>query len=365
MEPRWRDGLEARARELLPEPVFRYLQQGARAGVTTSEAVAAWDALRWVPRVFTDTSTVRTGTTLLGTEVTAPLGIAPTTLQRAVHPDGELAMARAAAAEGSLMVVSSNAGTGFAEIGATGVAWWVQCYLPQDRSLAQPLLERAREAGARAVVLTVDTPVVGTKYDGDGPAVWDVTDPSLLRVNFGDGYDDSAAAAAKALDLGPADIAWLRETTGLPVVVKGVLDGAGAVQAAEAGAAAVWVSNHGGRQLDRAVATATALPEVAAALEHAGGATEVYVDGGVRTGWHVAFATALGARAAFVGRAPLHALADSGEGGVRRLLAELRTELVETLRLAGCASPADTRGRARRGIPGDQRPGADLRERSL
>jgi 4-hydroxymandelate oxidase len=345
VEPRWRDGLEARARELLPEPVFRYLQQGARAGVTTSEAVAAWDALRWVPRVFTDTSTIRTGTTLLGTELTAPLGIAPTTLQRAVHPDGELAVARAAAAEGSLMVVSSNAGTRFADIGATGVAWWVQCYLPQDRTLAEPLLGRASEAGARAVVLTADTPVVGTKYDGGGPTVWQVTDPSLLRVNFGEGYDDDAPAAAKALDIGPGDVAWLRETTGLPVVVKGVLDGPGAVLAAESGAAAVWVSNHGGRQLDRTLATATALPAVAEALDRADSPAELYVDGGIRTGWHVASATALGARACFVGRPPLYALADSGEEGVRRLLAELRTELVETLRLAGCATPEEARGR--------------------
>lgn len=365
MEPRWRDGLEARAGELLPEPVFRYLQQGARAGVTTSEAVAAWDALRWVPRVFTDTSTVSTGTTLLGTEVAAPLGIAPTTLQRAVHPDGELAMARAAAAEGSLMVVSSNAGTRFVDVGATGVAWWVQCYLPRDRSLARPLLERAVEAGARAVVLTVDTPVVGTKYDGDGPTVWDVTDPSLLRVNFGDGYDDAADAAAKALDIGPQDVAWLRETTGLPVVVKGVLDGPGAVLAAESGAAAVWVSNHGGRQLDRTVATAAVLPEVDAALDRAGTAVELYVDGGIRTGWHVAAGTALGARACFVGRPPLHALADSGEEGVRRLLAELRSELVETLRLAGCATPEEARGRVRQRPSWGAAEAADLRERPL
>ena len=353
MEPLWRDGLEARARERLPEPVFRYLQQGARRGVTTSEAVAAWDALRWVPRIFTDTSTVRTRTSLLGTDVAAPVGIAPTTLQRAVHPDGELAMARAAVAEGSLMVVSSNAGTRFAEIGSTRVAWWVQCYLPQDRSLARPLLERARDAGARAVVLTVDTPVVGTKYDGGGPTVWDVTDPSLLRVNFDEGYDDDAAAAAKALDIGPSDVTWLHDATGLPVVVKGVLDGNGAVQAAEAGAAAVWVSNHGGRQLDSTVATAVALPEVVAALDRAGATAEVYVDGGIRTGWHVALATALGATACFVGRPPLHALADSGEDGVRRLLAELRTELVETLRLAGCATPEEARGRA---VPGASRP---------
>lgn len=358
MGAQWRDGLEARARELLPEPVFRYLRQGARAGVTAAEAVAAWQELRWVPRVLTDTSTVRTGTTLLGTPVETPVGIAPTTLQRAVDPEGELAVARAAAAEGSLMVVSSNAGTAFAEIGATGVAWWVQCYLPRERSLAAPLLERARQAGAAAVVLTVDTPVVGVKYDGDGPTVWQVTDPALLRVNFDPGYDDHPGSA-KALDIGPRDIAWLRETTGLPVVVKGVLDGPGAVRAVEAGAAAVWVSNHGGRQLDATIASATALPDVSAAL--AGSPAECYVDGGIRTGWHVALAAALGARCCFVGRPALYALADSGEAGVRRLLSQLSSELVETLRLAGCTSPSEARGRAVRTRPGP----ADLRERWL
>ena len=345
MEPRWREGLEARARELLPEPVFRYVQQGARAGVSSGEAVAAWDRLRWTPRILTDTSSVDLATTALGTPITAPVAVAPTTLQRAVHPDGELAMARAVAAEGSLVVVSSNAGTRFEHIGATGAPWWVQCYLPRDRSLAEPLLARAREAGARAVVLTVDTPVVGTKYDGAGPRVWDVAAPGVLRVNFDDGYD-AHQGAAKALDIGPADIGWLRETTGLPVVVKGVLDGAGAVAAAEAGAAAVWVSNHGGRQLDGAIATADALHGVAEAVDRSGLSVELYVDGGIRAGWHVALAMALGARVAFLGRSPLYAMADSGEAGVRRLLAELRAELTETLRVAGCRTPADARGRA-------------------
>jgi 4-hydroxymandelate oxidase len=248
-------------------------------------------------------------------------------------------MARATAAAGSLMVVSSNAGTTFDELGATGVSWWVQVYLPADRTLAEPLLARAVEAGAAAVVLTVDTPVVGTKYDGAGPTVWEVTDPGLLRVNFDPSYSE-ARAAEKATDLGPHDIGWLAETTGLPVVVKGVLRPDDARRCVQAGAAAVWVSNHGGRQLDRVLPTAQALSGV---VEAVGGVSEVYVDGGLRSGLDVLTALALGARATFLGRLPLFALT-GGEADVLSKHTELADELVEALRLAGCRRPEDARG---------------------
>jgi 4-hydroxymandelate oxidase len=248
-------------------------------------------------------------------------------------------MARAVRAAGSVMVASSNGGTTFAEIGATGVRWWVQVYVPQDRSLAVPLLERAVEAGAEAVVLTVDTPVVGTKYAAGDRIVWDVIEPGLLQVNFDPGYAD-APGADKATDLGERDLVWLTETTGLPVVVKGVLRPDDARRCVDAGVAAVWVSNHGGRQLDRAATTASSLPGVVGAV---GGAADVYVDGGIRSGLDVLAALALGADAVFLGRSPILALVD-GEDGVGRMLEELRVEVVEALRLAGCASVADTRG---------------------
>ncbi|UUZ58597.1 alpha-hydroxy-acid oxidizing protein [Nocardioides sp. B-3] len=139
----------------------------------------------------------------------------------------------------------SNAGTRFEEIGATGVEWWVQAYLPGNRELARPLLARAVAAGARAIVLTVDTPVVGTKITEGGRSVFDLVPTGQLRVNFDEGYD-ALPGAEKATDLGPTDIARLHELTGLPVVVKGVLRGDDARMCVEAGAAAVWVSNHGG-----------------------------------------------------------------------------------------------------------------------
>jgi 4-hydroxymandelate oxidase len=339
-EARWLATLEDRARDVLPAAVLEYVLQGARDAETAAEASAAWRAVRFLPRVLHDVTHVDTTVRLLGHPVDVPWGVAPTTLQRAVHPDGELAMARATAAAGSVLVVSSNAGTPFAEIGATGVHWWLQAYLPADRTLAGPLLVRAVDAGARAVVLTVDTPVVGMKYATPGTAVvWEGVDPAILRVNFDPGYEDQPGAE-KALDLGPGDIGWLADRTGLPVVVKGVLRPEDAVRSAQAGASAVWVSNHGGRQLDRAAATADCLPAVVAAV---GERAEVYVDGGLRGGLDVLAALALGADGVFLGRSPLLALVD-GEDGVARWHRELALQGVDALRLAGCRTVADTRG---------------------
>lgn len=335
----WLAGLEAHAREALPAPVFEYLAQGARESVSALEAPWGWSERRFLPSVLRDVTELDLSVSLLGTRAQVPWGIAPTTQQRAVHPDGELAMAQATAAAGTVMVVSSNAGTTFADIAATGVHWWLQAYLPADRTLAEPLLARAVEAGAEAIVLTVDTPVVATKYGAGDQVVWDVVDPELLRVNFDPGYED-APGSEKALDLGPHDLVWLTEQTGLPVVAKGVLRPDDARRCVQAGAAAIWVSNHGGRQLDRAATTASCLPGVAAAVD---GAAEVYVDGGVRTGLDVLAALAIGADAVFLGRLPLYALVQ-GVAGVARMHGDLREETVEAFRLAGCRQVADARG---------------------
>jgi len=333
----WLAGLPERARAALPAPVFDYVATGAREGLSACEA--GWSGVRFLPHVLRDVTDVSLSTTLLDRPADVPWGVAPTTLQRAVHPEGELAMARACAAAGSVLVVSSNAGTSFSEIGATGVRWWLQVYLPADRTLAEPMLARAVAAGAEALVLTVDTPVVATKYATGEQTVWDVIDPAWLRVNFEPGYDD-LPGAEKATDLGPHDLGWLGEVSGLPVVVKGVLRPDDAHRCVQAGARAVWVSNHGGRQLDRAAATSSVLPAIVEAVD---GAAEVYVDGGVRSGLDVLAALALGADAVFLGRLPVWALVE-GEAGVARLHAELREETTEAFRLAGCRAAADTRG---------------------
>ncbi|WP_134008454.1 alpha-hydroxy acid oxidase [Kribbella sp. VKM Ac-2566] len=333
---RWIDTLEDAAAEKLPEAVHRYFRQGSAGGVSVAEATSAWSAYRFRPHVLNDVSTVDLGTTVLGTPVDAPILVAPSTMQRMADPDGELAMARGVGAAKSVVGVSSNAGTSFADLGATGVPWWLQIYIVRNREITVRMLDAAVEAGARAVVLTVDTPVVGRKED-DGETVWDVAHPGQFLANLpvGEWTDDDLA---KADDLTPDVIGWLAERTGLPVVVKGVLRGDDAKRCADAGAAGIIVSNHGGRQLDGSIATAQALPEVAEAV--AGSNLEVYVDGGIRRGEHVLAALALGARAVFVGRPALWALTVGSSDGVTRLLTDLGTELDHTLRLVGVSTPS-------------------------
>ena len=176
--------LEELARRRLPPPVSEYIRQGSFAGLTTAGAPAAWDQLRFRPHMLREREQ-GTGrqTAVLGQDVAAPVLVAPWTLQRAAHPDGELATARAGAAAGSLMVVSSNAGSRFEDIAATGVRWWLQPYILRDRGLTTAMMQRGVAAGAAAVVLTVDTPVVGRKLNA-GPPVWDVVPGEFMRVNI-------------------------------------------------------------------------------------------------------------------------------------------------------------------------------------
>ncbi len=323
--------VETLARARLPEAVHRYFRQGAWESVSALEAERAWDTFRLKPRVLNDVSDVSTAVRLLDNDYPTPFAIAPTTLQRAAHPDGEVAMAQAAAQASTLLVLSSNAGSTFEAVAATGVDWWLQLYVTAERKPSAAVLERAVAAGAKAVVLTADTPEVGNKLDGPGQSVWDLVEPSWLRVNFPPGTDD-VPGHQKATDLGPRDVSWLADVGGVPVVVKGVLRPDDARRCVDAGAAAVWVSNHGGRQLDFALATADALEDVVAEV---GSDVEVYVDGGVRSGRQALVAAALGARAVFLGRPPLFALSVDGGAGVLRLIDELQAELREALRLAG------------------------------
>ncbi|HET6152461.1 MAG TPA: alpha-hydroxy acid oxidase [Marmoricola sp.] len=324
----WLASLEDEAGRVLPSYVHEYVRQGSGGSVSADEAADAWSRYRLVPRVLRGNGEVDATASFLGYRATAPFGVAPTTLQRAADLEGELAMARGCAAAGVPMVLSSNAATGLEEIGRSTAHWWLQAYLTEDRELVRPLLAAACKAGAAAIVLTVDTPVVARKHDGGGVSALELVPARWLRTNLG-----PAADAAKARDLGLADIAWIRAATGLPVVVKGVLHPADADAAVDAGAAAVWVSNHGGRQLDRAVPTALALADVVVAVRER---VPVYVDGGIRSGIDTLTALALGADAVFVGRLPFYALAVEGAAGVRRLFTALSEDLREALLLSGC-----------------------------
>jgi len=310
----WQADLAERARAAMPAPMWEYVATGAREGVTTAEAAAAWRAVRFLPRVLHDVSSVDSSTTLLGSGVSTPVGVAPTALQRAAHPGGEVAMARGAADAGALHVVSSNAGHRFEDLRHDG-PWWLQAYLPPDRESARPVLEAAVAAGASAVVLTADTPVPGTKLR-PREEDWDGVDLTWFRRNF-----SSPGDARWAADLGPDDIGRLKELAGVPVVVKGVMRPDDARRCVEAGADAVWVSNHGGRQLDRTAPTCHVLPAVAAEVA---GAAQVYVDGGITGG--------------------LDVLAAGGAAEVAATLDRVTGELVEGMRIGGCPRLCDTRG---------------------
>lgn len=331
-EREWCDALPDRARTTLPPAVHAYVEAGAWRETSRDEAETAWASYRFLPRVLRDVSSVSTATSILGLDLATPIAVAPSAMQRAVHPDGEKAMARGAAAVGALHVVSSNAGFPFAEIPAEG-PWWAQVYVHPDRTIASPFVRKAAAAGASALVLTVDTPRPGPKWTVREED-WEGIDLSWWRCN------QVGADADWATDLTVADIAFLREESGLPVVVKGVLRPDDALACVEAGAAAVYVSNHGGRQLDRTLAPAHALPGVVEAVD---GRVPVLVDGGVRTGLDALCALALGADVVLVGRPAVWALAAEGAEGVRRLLAALTDELVTGLRLSGSARVADAR----------------------
>lgn len=321
--------LTEQSRAVMTAAMWDYVTAGSWDSVTADEAARAWRRYRFRPRLLHDVEHVSVAATLLGRRTSGPIGIAPTSLQRLAHPEGEVAMAAGAAAADCVHVVSSNAGHPFAEIGNKAHDWWLQLYLPPDRDSVLPVVEIAAAAGARALVLTLDTPEPGPKPAAED-AAWAGVDRSWFRCNFAD--PDQARWAA---DIRAEDIGWLARRTGLPVVAKGVVRGEDALRCADAGASAVWVSNHGGRQLDRTVPTAIALPDV---VRTVGDRAEVYVDGGIGSGLDVLTALALGARAVFVGRLPLHALAAGGAEGVTRLITSLTADTRLAMRLAGVAS---------------------------
>ncbi len=328
------DALEVRARAILPESVAAYYGCGAGDGISVVEAAGAWDAWRLRPHVLRDVSTVSTEISLLQTTLRTPVIVAPSAAHRLAHVDGEVATARGAADAGSLMVLSTRSTTRMATVADVGSPWWMQVYVLRDRGLTDEIVRQAAAHGARALVLTGDTPVVGHKPDGPVPAM-----PRERLLPVLEGREDEVLLD-QADDVTVDDIQRLAELSGLPVLVKGVLRGDDARACVEAGAAGVVVSNHGGRQLDAAVPSAWALPEVAAALTGSGAV--VLVDGGIRTGRHVLAALALGAHAVLVGRPVLWALAVAGADGVASLIGSLTDQTRHALALAGCSAVSDS-----------------------
>ncbi len=335
------DALHDRARALLPPGVYDYYAGGAEAEVTLREAPDAWQRWRLRPRMLRDVSDLTTATTLLGTPVDMPIGVAPWALQGMAHPDREAGTARGAAAAGTLMTVSTTSTMTLADVAAVSPApKWFQLYRVNSPAYTDELVRRAAEAGYRALVVTADLPYLGRRLR-------DVVNDFVLPEGIWPA-NHPPQDAARSRTLGSAvgemptwtfdDITRFAGVGGLPVVVKGILRGDDARRCVDAGASAVWVSTHGGRQVDPAIASAAALPEVAAAV---GDDAEVYVDGGVRRASDVLTALALGARAVFLGRPIIWGLATGGADGVRDVLQGLSTALRLTMALCGVTDVKD------------------------
>lgn len=351
-------------RRRTPRAAFDYVDGAAEAEITLRRSREVYRRVEFLPNVLRDVAEVDTTTTILGEPSTLPLALAPTGFTRMMHAEGEKAVAGAADAAGIPYALSSLGTTSVEDLAdaAPGLNRWFQLYVWRDRAFSQDLIERARAAEYSALVLTVDVPVAGRRlrdiYNGltippnltvktlaDGalhPAWWWdlLTTEPLTFASLTSSGGTVAELVDRIFDPGVGfdDLAWLREAWGGPVIVKGIQNIADAVAAVERGADGLVVSNHGGRQLDRAPTTLEVLPDIVDAV---GERAEVYVDGGILSGADIAAAVAMGARAAMVGRAYLYGLMAGGRQGVDRALEILRSEYVRTLQLLGVTATSD------------------------
>jgi L-lactate dehydrogenase (cytochrome) len=359
------------AKRRLPAAVFDYLDGGAEGEITLKENCRAFDALTFRPRNAIAVANCDLRTKVLGNELSFPALLAPVGYSRMMHPDGEVAAARAAGAAGTAYILSTISGHKLEDVKAsTSGPVWYQLYLVGGREVAEAALERARVAGFSALAVTIDTGTAGMRERDVRNGTAELMSGNLLKMipflpqffsrpgwltSFlldggihklpnvvipGHGpmalIDVAAALATSVVTW--KDFEWLRAVWPGPIVVKGVLTGDDAHRSIDAGAAGVIVSNHGGRQLDGVSTTLRVLPEVIKAVD---GQIEVLMDGGVRRGSDIVKAIGLGARAVLVGRAYAYGLGAAGEAGVSRALAILRADVVRTMKLLGCSSIAD------------------------
>jgi 4-hydroxymandelate oxidase len=341
---------EREAERRIPPSHWGYIAGGANDEVTVGANRAAFDRILIRYRTMVDVTHRDLATTVLGVPVSMPVLIAPTAMQKLAHPEGECATARAARSAGTLMITSTTATTKLSDvIAAAPGPMWFQIYLYQDRGKTRALIEEAVRSGYTGLVLTVDAPMLGRRErdirlgftlprhlrianaaDAGMEVVPDANEESSgLMLHFRSLHDPA---------LTPRDIEWVRDVSGLPVIVKGVVRGDDAVRAVEHGAGGIVVSNHGGRQLDSSIPSITALPEVVDAVADR---AEVYVDGGIRRGTDVLKALALGARAALVGRPVLWGLAIDGQAGVCAVLELLRKEIDLAMALSGARNVSE------------------------
>ena len=338
------DALEQQARDRLSPAAYAFAAAGADDELTLNDNIAAWRRLRLRPRILNDITAIDTSVDILGRRLATPIMVAPFGRHKLFHPEGECATARGA--RDTVFVLPTTATFSMEDVAKerADAPRWFQLYLPADRALAENLIDRAAASGYSAVVLTVDQPVYGSSPRAARAPL--VPSPDIRSANL-----PGAPIAQNAYKPGwtgtvtwPAtwrDLDWLVGRCKLDVVVKGVLRADDAVRCAELGAKAVIVSNHGGRHLDAAIATADALPEIARALA---GKAEVYVDGGIRRGTDIVKALALGARAVLVARPVVWGLALHGADGVRAVLDHLQGELQRSMALCGVARLSEING---------------------
>ena len=365
------DDFRRLAKKRLPAVVFAYIDGGAEDEFTLRENVAAFRDVSFRPRNCVAVPSCDLRTTVLGETFDLPFLLAPVGFCRMFYPKGELHAARAANEAGSAYILSTFSGTRLEEVrqGTNGTLWF-QLYVPGGRDVAEATIARAKAAGYKVLVVTIDTPVSGMRERdfrhgvrpilqgdiwGSLPYAWQfVTRPRWVVDYFADGrpkvFPNVELPGKGAMPCGDVgvllestivtweDLRWMRDAWQGPIVVKGVHTGDDARHAIDAGAEAVVVSNHGGRQLDGVPATLRALPEV---LEAVNGRVEVLMDGGIRRGGDIVKAICLGAKAVLVGRAYAWALGAAGGPGVARAIEILRTDLIRTMRLLGCGSIRD------------------------
>jgi 4-hydroxymandelate oxidase len=325
MLPTSAQAMEEAARERLSVPAYAFYASGSFAETSVAESIAAWS--RWYvrPRMGVNVQGLSTATTVLGTPVSMPVMLAPCGVNKLAHPDGEIGVARACAAAGTIQVLSSASGVPPADVSAASDApKWFQLYADNDEAITTARVSAAEEAGFQAVVITVDTPQLAVRYQGL---------PDLMAFIDELSSKDITAPVTTFCDrLDWDELDRIASSTKMPVILKGILHPEDARRAPDHGAAAVIVSNHGGRQMDGSLPPALALPDI---VDAAAGRLEVYVDGGVRTGVDVLRALALGARAVLIGRPYLWALALGGTEGVTELLERFRSEVTNAMALAG------------------------------
>jgi 4-hydroxymandelate oxidase len=340
---------EAEARRLLDRAAYDYFAGGALDERAMAANRSAYGRISLHHRILRAAVEPDFSTTLLGQTLSMPVLVAPVAFQRMAHPDGEEATARACAGAGTVVVLSTTSNCSTAKVSAAAKgAIWQQLYMMKDRGITSALVQAAEAAGCKAIVLTVDVPAWGRRERDirNGFALpAGLVIESLLVPGRQDFYDGSFPSDLSTFinerfkfDLTWDDVAWLRSITKLPVVLKGISHPEDGRLAAEQGAAAVFVSNHGGRQLDAAPATIDTLPAIVDAVD---GRLPIIVDGGIRRGTDVVTALALGAQAVAIGRPVLWGLASGGQQGALDVLETLRAEIRNTMTLCGCAKLAE------------------------